>query len=83
MISFEPNTLHFTITNDQLATILRLVEEAGWHLNYDIIEHDASKGVVWLWAHHENHGGRFPVRHWIEVDGKVILSEDVDWDWDA
>jgi hypothetical protein len=79
VIKIEPNNPTFAITNDQLSAVVDLITEAGWDLDYDIVEGDTD-GIVWLWEHRHD-GESNPTRHWIESDGRVTLSEDVTWDW--
>jgi hypothetical protein len=77
MIKFEINEFPFALTNDQMVRIYTLIAEYGWDLDYDVVEGDTN-GIVWLWVHHEDGN---PTRCWIETDGIISLSEDVDWDW--
>jgi hypothetical protein len=76
----KPGTV--TITNDQLNAVVDIITEAGWDLDYDIVEGD-SNGIVWLWEHRHPGSGDpgNPTRHWIETDGQIRLSEEVTWDW--
>lgn len=78
MIRFEINELPFAITNDQFNTISTIVSRDP-SLNYDVVEGD-TEARVWLWAHPESEALN-PTRHWIEVDGTISLTEEVDWDW--
>ena len=81
MIKFEINEFPFALTNDQFSTIAGLIQR-GPASDYDIVEGDQGRGMVWLWVHYGESGGRLtPTRYWIEVDGSVSLVEDVDWDW--
>lgn len=79
MIRIEPNNPTFALTNDQLKAVVDMVNEHGWDIDYDIVEHDRdNSGIVWLWVHDE---GVNPTRYWIEVDGQISLAEEVTWDW--
>ena len=83
MIKFTPNEERLAITNDQFAKVHDLIDELGWSLDYEVIEHEGDpdrKGVIHLWAYHEDGSA---TRHHIDVDGTVFLHEDVDWDWDG
>lgn len=76
MIRIEPNTPNWALTNDQFCTIAGLIQQDA-ALDYDITEHDApNSDIVWLYVYPE---GALPVRHWIEIDGSVSLTEDCDW----
>lgn len=80
MIRFEINELPFAITNDQFATLARIVSE-DWSLNYDVVEqHDDDDGTICVWAHPDNETDN-PLRHHILIDGTILLTEEVDWDW--
>lgn len=78
MIRFESNSPTFAITNDQYNTITTLIG-VDWSLNYDVVEGD-TEARIWLWVHPEDESLN-PHRYWIEVDGSISLSEEVDWDW--
>lgn len=78
MIRFEINELPFAITNDQFGSIAYLIV-GDLSLNYDVVEGDTDSRI-WLWVHPEDESIN-PTRHWIEVDGTISLTEEVDWDW--
>jgi len=81
MIKFEINEFPFALTNDQFDKINDIIRCAP-ELDYDIVEGDQGRGMVWLWAHHEVEDEcENPTRYWIEVDGTVSLAEEVTWDW--
>lgn len=77
MITFEFNQLPHNITNDQFATVAGIIQnDVG--LDYDVVE--GEEGRIFLWVHPFDDTIN-PTRHWIDVDGNVTLSEEVDWDW--
>jgi hypothetical protein len=81
MIKFEINEFPFALTSDQFIKISHMILRAP-ELDYDIVEGDQGRGMVWLWAHHEvEEECENPTRYWIEVDGAVSNVEEVDWDW--
>lgn len=81
MIKFEINEFPFALTNDQFDKINDVIRCAP-ELDYDIVEGDQGRGMVWLWAHHEAEPEcENPTRYWVEIDGTVSLAEEVDWDW--
>lgn len=81
MISIEPNSEKFALTHAQLATISGMTKAAP-DVDYDIVEGDQGRGLVWLWVHWEGVDPSLtPTRYWIEADGSISNSEDVDWDW--
>lgn len=77
MIRFEFNVLPNEVTNDQFEKISDIIAlDRG--LNYDVIEGEEAR--IWLWVHPFDEEQN-PIRHWIDVDGNVTLSEEVTWDW--
>lgn len=80
MIKFEINEFPFALTNDQFSTIAGIIQH-GPSRDFDIVEGDQGRGMVWLWVHYGTAAGMTPTRYWIEADGNVSLVEDVDWDW--
>lgn len=79
MIKFEINEFPFALTNDQLNTIVDMVNEYGWDLDYDVVEGDNKDAPhIKLWVHEKD---TTPTRIWIGQDGQIGLREDVDWDW--
>jgi hypothetical protein len=85
MIRFELNDTSYAVTNDAMATMVRIMAE-DWSRDYDIVEHNESgkRTDAWLWVHPVEDADapdENPIRHWITEDGEVVLSEEVTWDW--
>lgn len=85
MITFDIYIPGYAVTNDVMVTIIEIID-GDWTRNYDIVQHgDGGRtGDVWLWVHPVEDAERMepnPIRHWINEDGVLVLSEEVTWDW--
>lgn len=76
MINIQPNGGDMNLTADQFTTILGLTMQEGLGTEYEVVEHDHDPGIVWLWVHHKT---GHPTRHWVDVDGELLLSEVAYW----
>jgi hypothetical protein len=69
MIRFELNDTSYAVTNDAMATMVRIMAE-DWSRDYDIVEHNESgkRTDAWLWVHPVEDADapdENPIRHWI------------------